>query len=101
VPAVLGLCAAISLLWLPFAIGMKPPEALANRVIRLPGEAAQAEALLARIRSAEGVVDLLVMSEENTVYLKVQIDRFDDGVIAQQEREPGQAGMARTSGQTA
>jgi MFS family permease len=100
VPAVLGLCAAIALLWLPFALGMSPPQELVNRVVRLPADDVEARALLDRIRNAEGVVDMLVMEEECTVYLKVHADRFDDVVISHRENEPADVAVPQTSGQT-
>jgi hypothetical protein len=81
IAAVLALCALIALLWLPIALGMRPPANLANHLVRLPVDEDQAEAVLARLRGAPGVADMLVMREEATVYLKVDTATFDMGLL--------------------
>ncbi len=80
--AVLILCAAVALLWLPLALSMRTPDNLANHTVRLPADSGAAEAVLERLRGAHGVVDMLVMREEATVYLKVHADAFDNGLLA-------------------
>ena len=79
---VLVLCAGIALLWLPVALSMRTPGNLTNHLLRLPRDEEAAEALLARMGAAPGVVDMLVMREEATAYLKVDADRFDPGLLA-------------------
>lgn len=78
---VLMLCAAVALLWLPLALSMHPPRNLANHLVRLPADTRQADALLGRLGAASGVADMLVMREEGTVYLKVDADAFDQGLL--------------------
>jgi hypothetical protein len=60
---------------------MRPPANLANRLVRLPADSRRADALVAALRSAPGVADMLVMREESTVYLKVDEDRFDEELL--------------------
>lgn len=80
---VLALCAVIALLWLPVALSMRAPGNLTNHLLRLPRDQQAAEALLARLGTASGVVDMLVMRDEATAYLKVDADRFDSGLLEQ------------------
>ena len=83
VPAVLALCAAVALLWFPVAVSTRPPRDLSNLLIRLPGDAGEARAMLEGLRGAKGVADMLVMEEEGTVYLKVDAGHFDTSKVEQ------------------
>ncbi len=80
--AVLVLCAVVALLWLPLALGMQTPGNLANHLVRLPADPRAADAVLERLRTAPGVADMLVMREEDTVYLKVNAELFDSNMLA-------------------
>jgi MFS family permease len=101
VGAVLGLCAVVALLWLPLAVSMRPPRDLINLSVRLPPGEGAGRTMLSRIRSAEGVADMLVIEEERTVYLKVDPDRFDATLVEPGERQPELDGLPRAGGQTA
>ena len=81
VEAVFTLCALVALAWLPFALGLSVPRNLDNRTVRLPAGEAEARALLERLGAADGVADMLVMSDEDTVYLKVDSERFDESLL--------------------
>ncbi len=87
--AVLSLCALVALLWLPLALSMKSPGDLANHLVRLPADPQRAEAILERLRSAEGVADMLVMRDEATVYLKVDGGLFDSELLETGEEMAG------------
>jgi MFS family permease len=86
---VLALCGAAAVLWLPVALGMRPPGNLANHLLRLPADEERAEALLARLGTSAGVADMLVMREEATVYLKVDEQVFDPGLLDPLADTPG------------
>ncbi|MEP5764592.1 MAG: MFS transporter [Halieaceae bacterium] len=80
--AVFLLCGGMALVWAGVARGMRPPQNLASLVVRLPTEPGAADAQLLRLQGAAGVADLLVMAEEGTVYLKVDEQLFDSGLLS-------------------
>lgn len=67
--AVLAVAAVIGLAWLIIAWFMRPPRYLASVLIPLRGQ----DPLLVseQLRAVEGVAEVLVVSSENTIYLKV------------------------------
>jgi predicted MFS family arabinose efflux permease len=101
IPAVLALCAVVALLWFPVAVGTRPPRDLTNLVIRLPGDAVEARAVIDGLREAEGVADMLVMEEERTVYLKVDAGNFDTSRVEQVVSENFAGQIPPMRGQTA
>jgi MFS family permease len=100
VTAVLGVCAGIVLLWLPVALGLRAPADLNNLVVRLPPGALAAEERLSRLRAADGVADMLVMRDEETVYLKVDPSRFDPALAGLDDTDPAERMPPASSGQT-
>jgi predicted MFS family arabinose efflux permease len=100
-PAVLALCAVAALLWFPVAVSTRPPRNLTNLVIRLPSDADEARRLLESLRGAQGVADMLVMSEEGTAYLKVDEGQFDTSMVEHGVTEEFARQISPMSGQTA
>lgn len=71
--------AALLVIWLIVAFGMKAPEALSTRTYTVPTlDASQAERLVARLRALPGVREARVVAAESTAYLKVDSTRFDE-----------------------
>jgi predicted MFS family arabinose efflux permease len=71
--------AALLVIWLIVALGMKVPEALSTRTYTVPAlDALQAERLVARLRALPGVREARVVAAESTAYLKVDSTRFDE-----------------------
>jgi MFS family permease len=71
--------AALLVIWLIVAFGMKAPEALSTRTYSVPRlDASQAERLVARLRALPGVREARVVAAESTAYLKVDSTRFDE-----------------------
>jgi len=83
VSGVFACCASLALIWWLVCLNMQAPRELANLVVRLPAQAQQQEAWVSRLRNAPGVADLLLLAEENTVYLKVDETRFDNTILAE------------------
>lgn len=73
--AVLLMCALFVLAWLLIAWFMRPPRYLASVLIPLQGQAA--EPLAERMRDLPGVEEVVVISSEDTAYLKVDPERVD------------------------
>ncbi len=96
--AVLLMCSLVALAWFPLALSMKPPQNLANHLLRLPGDPVKAAAVLEDLRRAPGVEDLLVLPEDNTVYLKVDAGRFDTGLLDSEEGAPAVGPLAASTG---
>lgn len=67
--AVLGLGAVFTLIWLATAWSMKPPRFLASVLISLRHHDGQA--IAEKLRAVEGVAEVLIVTSENTAYLKV------------------------------
>lgn len=76
--AVFVFCGAVCLGWLVYAIGMKPPRKLANRMFQIGVMTVDAaEALAARLRAIAGVLEATVVPEDGIAYLKVDPARLD------------------------
>ena len=67
--AVLSVAALVGLAWLVVAWSMRPPRFLASVLIPLRGQ--DPHIVSEKLRSVEGVAEVLVVASENTVYLKV------------------------------
>ena len=67
--AVLSVAALVGLAWLVVAWSMRPPRFLASVLIPLRGR--DPHIVSEKLRSVEGVAEVLVVASENTVYLKV------------------------------
>ena len=64
------------------SLAMAPPRNLENIVVHLPGnDGLSAAEWIERLRKASGVADLLVLDDESTIYLKIDGDAFDPGVL--------------------
>jgi MFS family permease len=74
-------CGVLALCWWLLCLTMKAPRELTNLIVRLPAEG-QGE-WVTRLRDAPGVADLLLLAEENTVYLKVDEREFDSAMLAE------------------
>ncbi len=83
---VFACCALPALIWWLVCLTMQAPQELANLVVRLPAVALEQEAWMERLRDTPGVADLLLLAEENTVYLKVDETQFDSALLAELNR---------------
>ena len=76
--------AALLVIWLGVAFGMRAPAALSSRSYTLPVlEPRQAEALLGRLRAMPGVRDAHVVAGERTAFLAVDSVEFDEDNVLQ------------------
>jgi hypothetical protein len=71
--------AVAALLWLAVASGMRKPGRHVSRLLHLDAMSAdQAESVAARLRAIRGVLEVVVIGEEGTAYLKVDRDQLDE-----------------------
>jgi MFS family permease len=76
--AIFALTTALALIWLLTAVGMAQPSYLTTRLLPLAGSrTANAKDLAAKLRQVPGVVEAVVVAEENLAYLKVDAKSFD------------------------
>jgi predicted MFS family arabinose efflux permease len=68
-PAVLGLGAFFSVIWLLVAWSMKPPRFLAS--VLIPLRSHHSASIADKLRAVEGVAEVVIVESENTAYLKV------------------------------
>lgn len=73
--AVLLMCALLVLLWFVVALFMAPPRYLASILIPLHGR--NGEALAAQLRQVDGVEEVLIITSDQTAWLKVDPRRID------------------------
>ncbi|MNH04727.1 Inner membrane transport protein YajR [compost metagenome] len=66
-----GGCAALALLWLGVSLTMQEPPYVSSLRIVLPEGVEASPALEQKIRACDGVSDVLLVSEEHSVYVKV------------------------------
>ena len=92
------MCSLAALAWLPLALTMKPPRNLDNHLLRLPEDAGRAAAVLEDLRRAAGVADMLVLPEDNTVYLKVDAESFDTGLLQAGAERPAADPLTTAAG---
>jgi predicted MFS family arabinose efflux permease len=74
--AIFALTTALALIWLLTAVGMAQPSYLTTRLLPLAA-AANAEDLATKLRQVPGVVEAVVVAEENLAYLKIDAKAFD------------------------
>ena len=67
---------ALALLWLLLAVTMRPPSYLVTRMLRI-GRRADAGQLASALRGLPGVAEVVVLSDEELAYLKVDSKVFD------------------------
>jgi MFS family permease len=72
------LSAALALVWLVVVTTMKPPSYLTTRLIRTGAVRQGADALAAELQQVSGVVEVVVVVAEKTVYLKIDSKTFDE-----------------------
>jgi MFS family permease len=76
--AVFAASLVLALIWLLVAARMAQPSHLTTRLLPLAeGKAAGGEKLAARLRQVPGVVEAMIVVEENVAYLKVDAKSFD------------------------
>jgi MFS family permease len=76
--AVFVLTALLALIWLLVAAGMAQPSFVTTRLIPIAeNQAADAEALANKLRQVPGVVEAVIVADENLAYLKVDAKAFD------------------------
>jgi len=70
--------AIVTAVWLLLASGMRPPARHANELVRLAGlDPAEEAQLGGRLRALSGVLEVVIVPEEEVAYLKVDRARFD------------------------
>lgn len=74
-------CGVLALFWWLVCLTMQAPRELTNLVVRLP--ASGQEEWMATLRQTPGVADLMLLAEEDTVYLKVDEKEFDSTILAE------------------
>lgn len=81
--AVFLLGAAVGLVWLAVAFGMRTPERVSSRLVRV-GEVAAADVseLQRRLLDIPGVEDAVIVAEEGVAYLKVDSRKLDSARLA-------------------
>ncbi len=83
VAAVFVAGAAVAMVWLLVALAMRPPGRYSSRLVSLracsPGQGDGD--LVARLRGVPGVVEAVVVADEQVAYLKIDRDRLDVGAL--------------------
>ena len=74
---VFGLTTALAAIWLLAAVRMAQPSYLTTRLLPLGQNKAADAGLAARLRQVPGVVEAVIIAEENVAYLKVDTKYFD------------------------
>jgi hypothetical protein len=75
---VFALTTALAAVWLLAAVGMAQPSYLTTRLLPIAEyELSDAASLAAKLRQVPGVVDAVIIAEENVAYLKVDAKSFD------------------------
>jgi MFS family permease len=97
--AVFAASTVLALIWLAAAAGMAQPSYVTTRLLPLGlGSGADTEQLATRLRQVPGVVEAVIVAEENLAYLKVDAKSFDasmaEAVAAQLHPNPSHAGPA-------
>ena len=78
----IALCSALmALCWWCACWQMSTPRNLDNLVVSLRGDSEARGEWLGRLRVAPGVVDLFMLEEEGTLYLKVDGSEFDPEIL--------------------
>ena len=75
---VFALTSALAIIWLLAAAGMAQPSYLTTRLVPIAqNKLADAATLLTQLRQVPGVVEAVIVAEENAAYLKVDSKSFD------------------------
>jgi MFS family permease len=94
--AVFAASTVLALIWLAAAAGMAQPSHVTTRLLPLGlGSGADTEQLAMRLRQVPGVVEAVIVAEENVAYLKVDAKSFDaamaEALAGQPHRNPPHA----------
>jgi len=94
--AVFAASTVLALIWLAAAAGMAQPSHVTTRLLPLGlGSGAYTEQLAMRLRQVPGVVEAVIVAEENVAYLKVDAKSFDaamaEALAGQPHRNPPHA----------
>ncbi|MDX1512502.1 MAG: MFS transporter [Gammaproteobacteria bacterium] len=77
-----ALCAALGVVWLAVAVGMRNPPPLSSFLMRLGSlDQGAAERAAARLLEVEGVAEAVVVAEDGVAYLKVDRRRLDRAAL--------------------
>jgi MFS family permease len=75
---VFALTTALAVIWLVVAAGMAQPSYLATRLLPIAeNKLSDAAGLVTRLRRVPGVIEAVIIAEENLAYLKVDSKSFD------------------------
>jgi MFS family permease len=75
---VFALTTALAAIWLVAAVGMAQPSYLTTRLLPIAqDQLSDAAGLAAKLRQVPGVVEAVIIAEENAAYLKVDGKAFD------------------------
>jgi MFS family permease len=75
---VFALTTALAVIWLVVAAGMAQPSYLATRLLPIAeNKLSDAAGLVTRLRQVPGVIEAVIIAEENLAYLKVDSKSFD------------------------
>ena len=72
-----GILATISIIWLFFSFGLAQPRYLSSMVFRLP-ESKQTDEWTSQLLAIRGIEEVVVMSEQQVAYVKVDKQLIDD-----------------------
>lgn len=73
--------AVLAAIWLAVAATMARPRRYSTYLAPIAGVGADPDGLAARLRKLPGVVEVMVVAEEETAYLKIDRDTFDAGAV--------------------
>lgn len=75
-------CAVMAGFWLLVAWGMSDPNYLSNYLLRVGKlNNGEVDALVAKLKSLEGVADVVIIPEDETAYLKVDLKQVDQEAL--------------------
>ena len=83
------MCAGVIVVWLLIMLPAKPPRLLDTRVLRFKDLEARQEDLARELSSIEGVEEVIIMAPQQVVYLKIDAEQLDDGVLDKYETAVG------------
>jgi MFS family permease len=83
------MCAGVIIVWLLIMLPAKPPRLLDTKVLRFKDLEARQADLASELSSIEGVEEVIIMAPQEVVYLKVDAERLDDGVLDKYETAVG------------
>ena len=79
------MCAGVIFVWLLIMLPAKPPRLLDTKVLRFSDLQARQADLASELSSIEGVEEVIIMAPQEVIYLKIDAERLDDGVLDKYE----------------